>query len=531
MPMKENKMTIMPASAGDNLHTADPGAECAVTEKELLTRAGLGRSGCFLYEGVMSSALLGKLSPGPLFRGLKDSVVLPLLFCFGTRPCLLVSIDPSGERDIPTIKKLRKKFFPELAHYNFTFLLSPRALNNFHTNSERREYMQTYITRCPVSCRQSEVFPFDFEEDPFSPFESPGGTEYPADRLYLKNYVNPRLDALRHSLPVIIYPKKESRLAFETIPLRQLTGGLGLEGNCTELLQEKHLTGPDGRPTAFGRQCGLVTRLKLSEDGNTVERELMVVSCAAGALREALCFNRAGASGQSCRLGLKARTERLKNWEVSSPDVRAALLPSLTEDLKKSLNVPLDLIRDIMDRLDWGEYVKLLESLLLPRKDSAFGDLISLAMSRLRSQSSRSGCLDGENGTMQNILSSIAFIIFSSGTADKEARKALSEPGPLEHKLSSLWKFWLPADRMKISHYLLAVAAACDSSYPLWLCQGLGLPEILGDFGCGPNSSISAAVYNAVKKEEDEKINISPFCYTLFVRPLSEIPESFYKAR
>lgn len=421
--------------------------EYAVTVRDLLTKAGLGKERYSLYEGAMDTSLTGRLCREPLFKGLEEGVSMPLLLCRERTPGALIAADKTGREALAALREQGK--LPELMRFDL------------------------------------------------SDFQSPG-----------------RLKDVRDSLSEMFtgIPEKYS---FTTVPLLNAFWGLGISANPYELLRNRHLIYPKTiSPTPFGRQCGLVVRLRLRKDGS-VRRELRVVRPALRAFWEAVSFKRTlhfdPGTGQ-----LQDRLERLDNWQTSTYRAQREILPKLLTSLRKVMDTGMGAIMDDMHSAEEGDAIARLTQEAELTEDMSFGEAMKQLARRVYTQDELD-CVPSEDGDVWEALDGVSGMMRIRGVTKPRSRGEPPGEAPLAERLEGLGYALIPLQDMSLSHYLLAAATACDSSFPMWICHRLGLYEILRDCWARPFTTVGKTV--RMVRWRDEKMLL----YALIVRPIAEI--------
>lgn len=450
----------------------------AVGARELLTKGGLGKKKYFLYEGAMDTSIYGSLCEEPFFKGLKEGADMPLLLCRGTTLGALIATDKAGNKAVRSLSEQKK--FTDLYIFDFSRLSDPMKLDEIYPKHILRKYFE------------------DLGIDS-------SGKGY-------QDLIDSGLEDIKDSLPEM-FNGISSKYSFTTVPVMMAFWQLGIAADVHELLRSRHLLYPKAiSPTPFGKQCGLVVRLCLMEDGS-VRRELRVVKSALRAFWEALSFKRTLHFESGTRLC--DRLERLDNWRISSQEAQRAILPKLLTKLQETLDADMDTVAETMHEAGKGEIMNELARAGGFGKAMRFGQAMKALSERVDTQDVH--CyVPSEQGVAWEALCDVGEIVRTNGItapcAHQEPReKALSE------RLEGLKYTLLPFQDMQISHYLLAVATACDSSFPLWICQRLGLGEILRECSAGPFTPLSMVMRLVHIRDNDMLL------YALIVRPLAEV--------
>lgn len=454
--------------------------EYAVTARKLLTKAGLGREKYFLYEGAMDTSLTGQLYEEPLFKGFKEGVSLPLLLCRGTAPGALIAADKAGREALAALKEQKK--LPELTRFDFSSLLAPGYLEEMGPGHIQRRYFKNLGI-------------------------DSSGEGYQA-------LVDSALEDVRASLPEMFTGIPEA-YRFTTVPLLNAFWGLGISADPYRLLRSRHLLYPKAvSPTPFGRQCGLVVRLSLRKDGS-VRRELRVVKEALRAFWEAVSFKRTlhldPGTGR-----LQDRLERLDNWQTSTYRTQREILPKLLASLRKVMDTGMGAIMDDMRSAEEGEAMDRLAREAELTEDMSFGEAMKQLAREVYTQDELD-CVPSEYGDVWEALDGVGEMMRTRGVAKPLSRVGPPGEAPLPERLEGLGYALLPLQDMSLSHYLLAAATACDSSFPMWICHRLGLYEILRDCWARPFTTVGKTV--RLVRWKDEKMLL----YALIVRPIAEI--------
>lgn len=498
----------------------------AITVRDLLERTELGEREYYLYEGVIPSALLGEASTGLLFEGLPNEDTLPLLACRGAQAKAIFE-NLEDELKAPKVCELIKEQFPRLAYFDVTFLIAPSVLDNSYSAEERKEYFNEYLPERSLSCRKENVSYYSshyYPPDSLSPFlDLEPDTDWPlSDDMDYGETIEAAINCLQTELHEAFLT--ETPYTFSTIPLECLMRELRLDCDYMELLREKHLLkpGPVLRPTAFGRQCGLVVRLKLSNDKKLVDRELRVVPCAAGAFKQAVAFKKSMKEEQG-----QALADRLQSMDKWLPTSTAQpIIPGLLKLLRESMRVPVETLERSMEKTRSHQLMELLLHNLQPGLMADFRRLLDLTAAKLRKKNVQDDYTSLEGGPendLWHMLQLFTFFMFAEGRAKRA--KGAESPGTLSERLDSLGHGSIPIKNMELRHYFLAIACACDSTYPLWICQELGIMDILETLDIGPCDTVEKAARAA-----DSKLTtfwIRRFSYITFVRPMLELPYKF----
>lgn len=505
-----------------------PACMAAITVRDMLRRTELGGREYYLYEGVTPSALLGKAMPGPLFRGLPNENTLPLIACRGAQAKAVITAYTYDRVKAPAVKDLIEEKFPELADFDVSYIIAPSSLDNYYSSIEREDYFNNYLPERPLSCRRENVGYFHCTEDCFTEPDQ----DWPlSDDIGYGRRIEATINCLKEELHKTFQNK--TPYTFSAIPLERLMRELRLDCDYMELLQKKHLLepGPVPRPTAFGRQCGLVVRLKLSRDGGMVDRELRVVPCAAEAFKQAIAFRKTikEIPGQ----GLEARLRGADQWLPTSPP--QAVIPPLLGQLKEAMKMPAEALENAQEKTRRHELIELFMHTLQPGPMADLRRLIDLTMAKLRMkpmQDDHKDLEDCRDDSIWHLLPLFTYFITSQGrVTDGRAKakgaksKGAASPGTLSERLKRLGACSVPIKDMELRHYFLAIACACDSTYPLWLCQEFGLGNMLDTIDTKPSSTIETAARKA--ETSFTAFGLKRFSYAMFLRPLTELPYKF----
>lgn len=520
----ELTMSYLPPAESSSREES-PACMPAITVRDLLSRTELGGREYYLYEGVTPSALLGEAGAGPLFRGLPNENTLPLIACRGAQAKAVITAYTYDRRKAPDVKDLIEERLPGLAHFDVTWLVSPCYLDEYCSSEERQDYFEEFLESRTLSCRRENVQHY---ETPEYLIENeniyyPDQIWHMSEEMYYDERIEDTIKYLQKELRETF--RNDASCTFSAIPLERIMRELRLDCDYLELLQKKHLLepGPVPRPTAFGRQCGLVVRLKLSKDGGMVDRELRVVPCAEEAFKQAVSFRKT--MKEIPDQGLTARLNSTDEWlPTSSPQ---AVIPPLLGQLNEAMKMSAQAIEGTQKKTRRQGSTELFMDILQPGPMADLRRLIDLTMAKLRMNTMQDDYKDLEDcgdDSIWHLLPLFTYFMLSQGRA--EGSKGRAEiPGTLSERLKRLGACSVPIKDMELRHYFLAIACACDSVYPLWLCQEFGLSDMLETIDAKPSSTIETAARKA--DLAFTSFGLKRFSYAMFLRPLTELPYKF----
>lgn len=466
-------------------------SEYAVTVHDLLTKAGLGKEKYFLYEGAMDTSLTGELCGGPLFGGLEEGVNMPLLLCRERTPGALIATDKASKEGLAALEKQGK--FPELMKFDFSRLLAPGRLEEMGPKHIQRRYFKNLGI-------------------------DSSGEGY-------QKLIDSGIEDVRASLTEM-FTDIPKAYRFTTVPLVKAFWGLGISADAHKLLRSRHLLYPKAiSPTPFGRQCGLVVRLRLDDDGS-IRRELRVVKSALRAFWEALSFTRTLHFEPGTGL-LQDRLERLDSWQISTYRAQREILPKLLATLNKTINVDMDTIIEEMHDMGKGEIMDELAQAAKLTENMSFGKAMKKLAQNVYTNDAHAS-EPGGYGDAWHALCGTGTMVCIRDIPIPSIRRGPRE-APLSERLEGLSYDLLPFQAMQINHYLLAAATACDSSFPLWICHRLGLRHMLWELGAGPATTIGNAVNLAFHQGPAPRVDARMLLYALIVRPIAEIFDAQHK--
>lgn len=526
-------MTLVPLTADEKIPACRaPEEDSYITPGDLLGPDAFGDSQYFLYEGVSPSALLGNTQNAPLFRGLPDEVSLPYLLCRGSKAGALIAISSGDAARLRYTQDFVSEHFPGLPFYNTTHLLSYEALRELSPR-EQLEYFNDFLPNSPGSFLNGEISYFSPSPVSIWTPEDEYDDTLCIDDWCFEDEMSEKLDRLIELLKGSL--SRATGASFSALPLERVMGELGIKGGFTALLQEKRLLERNKlcRPTPFGRQCGLVVRLKASERGAPIERELRVAPCALEAFKEAVSFNKAVSirSGRERPLtGLAERLSNLENWQFSSELERGRALPAVRDTLIESLQRPIGRIRSkntkplsaqtidsFIDGLEENEKI------IHVNHDTSFHKFMAECLKLLKAQKKADKYTDlqDDGQIFWNSLYNILIIIREGDNPLQQDNDA--GPESLMEGLKKAGRTALPCTQMPVTSYFQAIASLFDGTYPLWVCERLGLPEFLKDSGVPPQDSIAALISKMWFAFSDK--DLCRFVYMMFIRPLSLLPD------
>ena len=473
-------------------------SECAMTPELLLKYAAKAGGSLALYENPLLSALTEDMTGGTFFDGLKDSVTIPLLLCRnGFARAIVLNVPTMGAK-----KKLLQETAAEqhMQLYDFTEYLSVEALNRYCDACTRRKYLIKHLY--PEPARDPEEFDFEAEYEPelygqffgndedcrsdpgyiYSPYtHSPGedlpfdeydyydedNDDYPfvteeADPFYADEHYEAYLTKILESWGDSLADEfKDPRVyRFSTYPVSGLIKNLGIKEAPVKLLQNKRMidiVGGKAVPTMFGRQCGVTNRLTLSGDGETLESELHVVTCAIPEFLRAVSYTRSIALEPDSGGRLADRVKRINACKPSSAATAKILLDKLRKQLNEGFSVKVSDIKRNMEKGGCDE-----EDIVM-----LFGGIQTDDSDTFRTMIQKLWKSHEKAALSWKVLTALGSCIASSGTRNPDFEYP-RKPMSLEDRLNSLWADWQPIAEMHIHEYLKALAAESDSNYVLW---------------------------------------------------------------